>query len=176
MTQPPMANGRTDEIFTPAIGLVSLLPNIRHEWIILEPAYGQGHLAKLLTDAGLAVVGYAGFDFLVDEPPKFDCVITNPPYSKKVQFLSRCYELGKPFALLMPLTALEGKARGELYKKYGIELIIPNKRINFIMPNGGSSSWFQAVWFTHGLGLPAQLNFFDVSSVKFEPEAKNRMV
>lgn len=80
--------------------------------------------------------------------------------SLKDKFLARCYELKKPFALLMPLTALEGKKRGELYRKYGIQLIIPNKRINFETPSGdGSGAWFQASWFTWGLNLPKDLMF-----------------
>jgi len=58
----------------------------------------------------------SGNDFLVDEPAfAYDCIITNPPYSIKDRFLTRCYELKKPFALLMPLTALEGKYRQQLY-------------------------------------------------------------
>jgi len=92
-----------------------------------------------------------------------DCIITNPPYSLKEEFLQRCYELGKPFALLMPLTALEGKKRGKLYRKYGINLIIPNKRFNFETPSGkGSGAWFQTAWFCWKIKLPNQLNFVEV--------------
>ena len=84
--------------------------------------------------------------------------------SLKLEFLENCYEIGKPFALLRPLTALEGKKRGELYKKYGIQLIIPNKRINFITPSGkGSGSWFATSWFCWKLNLPKDLNFVTIS-------------
>jgi hypothetical protein len=37
--------------------------------------------------------------------------------------LRRCCESGKPFALLLPLTALEGQKRHELYRRYGLEVI-----------------------------------------------------
>ena len=63
----------------------------------------------------------------------------------------------------MPLTALEGKKRGELYRKYGIQLIIPNKRINFETPSGkGSGAWFQVAWFCWKLNLPKDLMFVEL--------------
>ncbi|MFO8133200.1 MAG: hypothetical protein R6U10_04620, partial [Thermoplasmatota archaeon] len=52
------------------------------------------------------------FDFLADKPNfNYDCIVTNPPFSRKDEFLEQCYAYGKPFALLMPLTALEGMRR-----------------------------------------------------------------
>ena len=38
----------------------------------------------------------------------YDGVITNPPYSLKDKFIEHCYELDKPFALLLPVTAIQG--------------------------------------------------------------------
>ena len=80
----------------------------------------------------------------------------------KYNFIKRCYELDKPFALLMPLTALEGIERGRLYMEYGLQLIIPNRRINFITPNRGKSSWFATAWFTHKLDLPKDMMFVEM--------------
>ena len=94
---------------------------------------------------------------------RFDCIVTNPPYSKKYQFIEKCYKQNKPFALLLPITALEGKRRGKLFQKYGIQLMIPNKRINFETPSGkGSGAWFQVAWFTWKLNLPKDLNFIEL--------------
>lgn len=106
-------------------------------------------------------------DFLTYEPDfHYDCIVTNPPYSLKTEFLERCYELGKPFALLMPLTTLETDKRQKLFKKYGIQVILFNKRINFEMPSGkGSSSWFATAWFASGLNLPEQLNFVEIGKI-----------
>jgi len=158
-------NGRSDEFGTPKETIDILLPYLRKSWTIWECAWGGGSLAKHLQKKGFKVIGSKDIDFLNEEHtlPHFDCIITNPPYSKKEEFLQRCYELGKPFALLMPLTALEGKKRGVLYKKYGVQLIVPNKRINFITPSGkGSGSWFQVAWFCWKLNLPNQLNFVEL--------------
>ena len=99
-------------------------------------------------------------DFLKDEPDfEFDCIITNPPYSIKDQFIKRCYELNKPFLLLLPLTALEGKERNKLYKKYGLEIIVLDKRINFRKDK--NNVWFNTSWFCNKVAKE-QLNFEEV--------------
>jgi len=147
-------NGRSDEFQTPKEAILVLLPYLKKNWVILENAWGKGHLAKHLQEEGFKVVSEGDFDI----------IITNPPYSKKEEWLENCYKQNKPFALLMPLTALEGKKRGELYRKYGISLIIPNKRFNFETPSGkGSGAWFQTAWFCWKLNLPNQLNFVELN-------------
>lgn len=156
-------NGHTDEIYTPSYALNPLLPFIKKNWTIWECAWGTGALKKHLHKKGFNVVGSRKDNFLGETIfDEFDCIITNPPYSKKDKFLERCYEIGKPFALLMPLTALEGIKRGSLYGKYGLQLIIPNRRINFVTPNKGKSSWFATAWFTFGLNLPKDLMFIEL--------------
>ncbi len=158
-----MMNGHTDEIYTPEYALNPLLPFLKKEWKIWECAWGTGALATHLKKKGFNVVGFDIQDFFFTNEFGCDVIITNPPYSKKDEFLKRAYELGKPFAFLLPLTALEGIKRSVLYKKYGLQIIIPNRRINFITPNGGSSSWFATAWFTWGLNLPKDLMFVELN-------------
>ena len=161
-------NGRSDEFGTPIKAIEILLPYLKKEWRIWECAWGKGSLARHLRQKGFKLCGSESIDFLKIPMPleDFDCIITNPPYSMKEEFLEKCYEYGKPFALLMPLTALEGKKRGALYKKYGIQLIIPNKRFNFETPSGkGSGAWFQTAWFCWGLNLPKDLMFVEEQSL-----------
>ena len=153
-------NGRSDEFGTPQIAFNILKPHIPDHWVVWECAYGKGSLAKIMETQGYSVVTSSNF---FEDNQDCDVIITNPPYSLKEDFLERAYFLDKPFAFLMPLTALEGKKRGLLYRKYGIELLIPNKRINFITPSGkGSGSWFATAWFCWQLDLPKQINFIEV--------------
>jgi hypothetical protein len=167
--QPPMRQGSRDDFQSPKQAIDCLLPYLNKDWIIWEPAAGKGNIVNALSEKRFLVFGsdiLSGSDFLYKDLtlPKFDCIITNPPYTLKEEFLKRCYELGKPFALLMPLTALESEARQKLYRKYGIQLIIPNKRFNFETPSGkGGGSWFLTCWYTFGLNLPKDLNFVELS-------------
>ena len=134
-----MNQGHSDEMQTPKEAILPLLPYLKKSWVIWECAWGGGSLAKHLKEKGFKLKGNPKEDFLELAHLDYDCIVTNPPYSLKYEFLAKCYKLGRPFALLLPLTALEGKKRGELYRKYGIQLIIPNKRINFITPSGKGS-------------------------------------
>lgn len=86
----------------------------------------------------------------------FDCIVTNPPFSLKNEFIEKCYEYKKPFALLLPITALEGEKRGKMYKEHGLELIVLDKRVNYVKNH--NTNWFNTSWFCHGL-LSKELNF-----------------
>ena len=84
----------------------------------------------------------------------YDIIITNPPYSKKNSFIFQCAKLKKPFALLLPLTALESAKRHLIWRE-GLFLLIPNRRVNFYklhwdqtMKAGGA--WFPVGWFICG--------------------------
>jgi hypothetical protein len=148
-----------DEAYTPKEAIYPLLPFLKKEWKIWECASGTGELVKHFREEGFEVIG--GNNFFEDNF-EADVIVTNPPYSLKEEFIERAYKIGKPFALLLPLTALEGIKRGALYSKYGIQLIIPNRRINFMIPSGKKSIWFQTAWFTHGLNLPKDLIFVEL--------------
>ena len=161
----PVMAGHSDQFQTPPQAVDILVPYLKPQWIIWECAWGQGKLANHLIKRGFNVVG-DGSDFLTSSP-QGDCIVTNPPYSIKDKFIARCYELRMPFALLLPITALEGKFRQSYYSKYGLQLLLPNKRFNFETPSGeGSGSWFATAWFTNGLQLPSQITFVDISGYK----------
>jgi len=162
--QPPMKQGSPDDFQTPPIGIAPLLKYLNKDWTIWECAAGKGNLSRALMKNGFEVIETdilgGNFDFLKQKPAQFDCIVTNPPFSLKQEFLQRCYELGVPFALLLPLTTFETAKRQNLFKKYGLQVIFFDKRINFETPSGkGSGSWFASAWFTWGLNLPNQLNF-----------------
>ena len=159
----PARQGSRDDFQTPPEALAPLLPYLKKDWVIWECAEGKGILSSALRDRGFVVKGsdiLTGLDFMAWQPEEWDCIITNPPYSIKQRFLERCYHLHKPFALLLPLTTFETKKRQDLFKHYGVEVILFDKRINFVTPSGsGSGSWFATAWFTNGLNIGAQLTF-----------------
>lgn len=131
-----MQQEKNDELYTPTEAIIPILKYLDKEKIYWECTdFGESNITKVLQKNGFKVIHTSKneVDFLKDKVNfKFDVIITNPPYSLKNEFLQKCYEYNKPFLLLLPLTALEGKERNELYKKYGIEIIVLNKRINFM--------------------------------------------
>ena len=161
--KPPLLKHNINDFQTPAEALNPLLPYLKREWTIWECAAGKGNLVKAFEARGFNVIGtdiLTGRDFLVFQPDYYDCIITNPPFSIKQQFLERCYQLRKPFALLLPLTTFETKKRQRLFAQFGVEVIFLPNRINFETPSGqGSGSWFATAWFTNWLNVGRQLTF-----------------
>jgi len=148
-----MGKNHSDELYTPEIAFDLLKKYIPKDKTIFECAVGTGKLAKQMTSNGYNVISSNDF---FNEFPNYDILITNPPYSIKDKFLEEAYKRGKPFAILLPITALEGIKRQKMYKKYGIKILFPTKRIDF---NGKKSPWFYTAWFCWKIKLPKVLNF-----------------
>lgn len=160
-------NLKNDELYTPSYAiepLIKYLYNLSDKigkplkvWECTD--YGDSNITHLLNYYDFEVVSthINNFNFLTDTPSfDFDVIITNPPYSLKDEFLVKCYEYNKPFALLLPITALEGKKRNQLFNKYGIDLLVFDKRINYM--NNKKGCWFNTSWFCYKI-LPKQLIF-----------------
>lgn len=170
--KPPLKQGNSNDFQTPPEAINPLIQFLDKDWTIWECACGKGNLVKAFEELDFKVFGSDVIpessnclDFLTQEPPSdYDCIITNPPFSFKKEFLERVYQLKKPFAFLLPLTTFETATRQELFKKYGVEVILFDKRINFETPSGqGSGSWFASAWFTNGLNIGKQLTFVKLS-------------
>jgi hypothetical protein len=150
---------------TPPYALDPIIPYLPRGGQIWEPAEGEGYLVRGLKQAGFSVIGtdiLTGTDFL-DYPYTPDCsaIVTNPPFSLKYKFLYKCYELGKPFALLMPIEVFGAVTAQRLFQKHGFEVMLLDKRIDFKMPNKkweGKGAWFPTAWFCWKL-LPKQIMF-----------------
>jgi hypothetical protein len=169
---PHQKNNSSDHFQTPPEALDPLLPYLKKDWKIWECAAGKGNLVHALGTKGFHVEGtdiLTGFNFLRSALPFFDAIVTNPAYSCKDEFLERCYELGKPFALLLPLTVFDSVRRRKLFQKHGVECIFLPNRISFETPNHEknvaagkkTSSWFATIWISWGLNIGKQLVFTD---------------
>ena len=71
-----------------------------------------------------------GQNFFEYQPDHWDVIVSNPPFSIKDDILKRLYELGKPFAILLPMNSLQGKTRYEYFKQ-GVQMLAFDQRIGF---------------------------------------------
>jgi len=147
-------NAASDECYTPDEAVLPLLPYLERGKVWYEATSGRSQsIVNCLNSNGHLCAGSEG-DFFGD----VDChdgIITNPPYSKKDKFLQKCYATGKPFALLLPVSSLQGQKRGEMFSKHGVDLLVLSKRIDF---TGNGAPHFGVAWFTWGI-LPQPLIF-----------------
>jgi hypothetical protein len=151
----------SDCYWTPPYATDLIVPYLPLGQTILEGAWGSGMLATHLQSKGYRVVGNHDFDFLTDTL-EFDLIVSNPPYSLKDEFLKRAYEHGKPFAFLLPADSLVGKQRYELFAKHGCQLLIPNRRIEYVGPDPWKSQAnFNSFWVCWKL-LPQDIIFCQV--------------
>ena len=164
-----MAQGRPDDFQTPPIALEPLYKYLAPFTIVWECAAGTGNLSKALAKHGHSVIATdllvgpkrGRMNFLTDSIQfPYDAIVTNPPFSDKDGFLKRCYELGKPFALLLPVTAIGAQGRQNLYRQYGLQILMLGERIHFETPSGqGEGAWQEHAWFRLGLNLPKDILF-----------------
>lgn len=149
-------NTESDECYTPIEALKPLLAVLPKDMVYYDCTSGlSSSIVDFLNDNGFTCKASEGRDFLTDSFQDYDCIITNPPYSKKDKFIEKCYSTGKPFALLLPVSSLQGVKRGSMFDIKGIELLVLNKRIDF---TGKKSPHFGVAWFCKDL-LPTTIMF-----------------
>jgi hypothetical protein len=165
-----MKNEVNDEYYTPPEAIQPLLQFLNYHATFYDPCTppnGVNNIQMYLTEKHLnAKAAPAGKDFLTTTraeisaiAPTSPVIVTNPPFSRKDEFLDHAYYLGFPFAMLLPITALEGVERGKMFKQHGLQLLVLNRRINFIP---GKSCYFNSSWFCWKL-LHHDLIFADVN-------------
>lgn len=156
----------SDEVFTPFYAVEPILEFIPEDKVIWCPFdHEWSAFVQLLKARGNEVVFSHienGKDFFSYEPPYWDMIISNPPFSKKDKILRRCFEFGKPFALLLPVKSIQGKARVAMFEKYGIELLVFGDRVNYHTrqdyTNYREGNHFGSFYICHDL-LPDKLVF-----------------
>lgn len=144
---------------------------------IWEPAMGEGLLSDELSHQGFKVLGTDiiwGTDYFTAEPwTDYDCIVTNPPYSIKYDWIERSYELNRAWALLLPVETIGAYAAQKLFQAHdtGIQIIYVSPRIDFKMPNAGWSgkgAQFPTAWYTWGFNLPQDISYYRLTKVKYE--------
>lgn len=158
---PPKQGGRPDDFQTEDYAADVLAPFLMPGCHVWDPAAGKGQMARRFAHHGFRVTATdikTGVDFLDTvplngAPADYDVIATNGPFSIKDDFLLRCFRQPKPFALLLPVTALGEMKRGRMYREFGgIDVILPERRVEFTTPSGKyGGGWFFTAWFCRGL-------------------------
>ena len=132
-----------DEYYTPPILVKPILRFIEPNSTIWCPfdTY-KSEFVLQLEAAGHNVIYshiWYGKDFFTYEPDEpYDYIISNPPFSRKLEVFDRLYKLGKPFAMVCPLTMLNYQEVGEFFLDKELQLLIVDKKVSF---NGNTASF-----------------------------------
>lgn len=147
-----------DEYYTPRILVDAIIPYVSNDKIVWCPFDTKNsEFVKALEDNGNMVIYshiWDGKDFFTYEPDKYDCIISNPPFTRKLEVFDRLYQLDKPFAMVCGLPILNYQEIGEFFVGKDIQLLIVDKKVSF---DGNTASFNNSFFCRHF--LPRDLIF-----------------
>lgn len=148
-----------DEYYTPPILVGAIVKYIKPNSTVWCPFDTEdSEFVIMLKEAGHKVIYshiWYGQDFFEYEPNEpYDCIILNPPFTRKLDVFKRLYELGKPFAMVCGLPILNYQEIGEFFVGKHLQLLIVDKKVSF----DGNTASFNNSYFCNGI-LPNDLMF-----------------
>ena len=123
----PKAFIKHDDYMTPKYAWDWIKDFIPKDKVIWEAFYGDGESGKILSDLGFNVI-HEETDFFTNNLG--DVIVSNPPFTKKKEVMTRLKEIDKPFIIICPSSMLNTQYVRHLFIDGRLQIIIPNKRIN----------------------------------------------
>ena len=133
------SQGNNNECHTPAYAVTPILKFIKKDSVVWCPFdTPDSEFVKQISQTNEVEYSHLDYDqdFYTYEPTKWDVIISNPPFTNKRKIFERALSFHKPFALLMSNTWLNDAAPVQLFKDRGLQLLMFDKRIKFISPDG----------------------------------------
>ena len=133
------SKGNNDECYTPHYAVKPILKYIPKDAIVWCPFDKQeSEFVIQISQQNKVIATHIdiGIDFFDFEPEYWDVIISNPPFTNKRKFFERALSFNKPFALIMTNTWLNDSAPKQLFKDKDLQLLMFDKRMKFISPDG----------------------------------------
>lgn len=146
-----------DEYYTPPILVNAILPFIpKHSkvWCPFDTEDSEFVHAFRVNHNVVYSHIWSGQDFFDYEPESYDYIVSNPPFTRKLEVLERLYELRKPFAMVLPLPMLNYQEVGAFFLDKPLQLLIVDKKVSF----DGNTASFNNSYFCKDI-LPRDLMF-----------------
>ncbi|PHS61039.1 MAG: tRNA (adenine-N(6)-)-methyltransferase [Thalassobium sp.] len=149
----------SDEVLTPRYGVWPIIKHLKKRgykniWCPFDKE--DSAFVRVLKEYGFIVIdthienGNDFFDLDMNLlRASCDCIVSNPPFSIKDKILKRLYEIGLPFAIILPQNSLQSIKRVDMFKKHGLEYLGFDRRINYYT-RGDLTAWKPANHFASG--------------------------
>lgn len=150
---------RNDEWYTPKYAVKALLPYLKslqrnaydfdeynlpfyYKLRILCPFDTENSsFVKVLRENGYIVdcshidTGKNFFSYTRKEVEDYDIIISNPPYSLKIDVFKKLFELEKPFAMLVGVVGLfDSKEKADLFSQNDFQMLYLTPRVQYYCP------------------------------------------
>tara|TARA_R110001632_G_scaffold214255_1_gene340934 strand:+ start:19 stop:516 length:498 start_codon:yes stop_codon:yes gene_type:complete len=153
-----------DDYMTPKYAWENIQQFIPKDKVIWESFYGDGKSGTFLQELGFDVI-HEPIDFF--EEDRGDIIVSNPPFSKSKQVMSRLYELDKPFIIIFPSSKINTSYMRQ-WKDSNLQIIIPRKRIHFVKlvdgvkpENYKSSCNFDCFYYCYKMNLEKDITWLE---------------
>lgn len=157
---------KNDERYTPPLLVTPLLDFLPQEnksnitiWCPFD--FDNSEYVLIFKKAGYNVINThinKGEDFFkinISDLPKINYIISNPPFSQKLEVFKKLYYLDIPFAMLMNIECLNYQIIGNFFLDKKLELLIFDKKVSF----DGNTASFNSSYFGYNF-FPNQLSFY----------------
>ena len=156
-----------DDYMTPKYAWENIAQYIPKDKVIWEAFMGDGKSGKYLQEMGHEVIHNDNDFFESDEG---DIVVSNPPFSKSKDVITRLKELDKPFILILPSSKINTQYFRENFKSTdtSLQIIIPRRRIQFVK-NGTelqNKCNFDCFYYCYKIGLPRDIVWLELTPPK----------
>ena len=155
------SKGNNDECYTPDYGVEPILKYIPKDatvWCPFDTEESQFVIQISKQNKVIRSHLESGQDFFDYEPDGWDMIVSNPPFTDKRKFFERALSFNKPFALIMTNTWLNDSAPKQLFKDKDLQLLMFDKRMKFISPDGRNNDkiTFSSSYYCYDI-LPKQI-------------------
>ena len=176
------SGGSNDECYTPDYGVKPILKYIPKDAIVWCPFdTTESEFVKQIEKQNEVTYSHIGTgrDFFKYEPYEWDVIVSNPPFTNKRKYFERALSFNKPFALIMSNTWLNDSAPAKLFKDRDLQLLMFDKRMKFISPDGRDNNkiTFSSSYYCWNM-LPKQIimETLDVPPKKLSQKSSSKAV
>jgi hypothetical protein len=153
-----------DEYYTPSCLVYPIIEYLIPASTIWCPFdTDESEFVIILKENGFKVINshiWIGKDFFDYEPSEhYDYIISNPPFSRKLEVLDRLYKLNNPFMMVLGLPILNYQEVGKFFLNKKLQLLIFDKKVSF----DGNTSSFNNSYFCYEV-LPKDLIFYHLEN------------
>ena len=131
-------NFNKDDYLTPESAVKLILPYVKKFKTIWCPFDKEdSNFVRVFKENSINVIHSHieyGEDFFTYTPNQnYDAIVSNPPFSKSDKIIQRLHKIDKPYAIIMPVSSLQGKTKFQ-YIKDTAQVLIPENRIQYLNP------------------------------------------
>lgn len=178
------SSGNNDECYTPAYAVEPIIKyiqyykdycwdfNMNRDFTVWCPFDSvESEFVKQISKMWSIKVVHShineGKDFFEYEPEEWDIIVSNPPFTNKRKYFERALSFNKPFALIMTNTWLNDSAPKQLFKEKDLQLLMFDKRMKFISPDGRDNNkiTFSSSYYCYNF-LPKQIICEELKEIK----------